>query len=202
MALFYIVYFVGINNVSSNRQLHNMVRLEYFTKDDYDQLIEWIHDEYILTNWAGSLFRFPLNASKLDWYLENANDLATSDVLIYKAIDTHTNMTIGHISLGSINRGDRSARITRVLVGDTCERGRGVCQGMIKAILPIGFKDLNLHRISLGVYSFNKSAIRCYEKVGFTIEGTMRDVKQFKDEYWSLVEMSMLENEWHERYGK
>jgi RimJ/RimL family protein N-acetyltransferase len=53
-----------------------------------------------------------------------------------------------------------------------------------------------MHRISLGVYSYNKAAIRCYEKSGFTTEGIMRDVKLFNDEYWSLVEMSILEDEY------
>jgi RimJ/RimL family protein N-acetyltransferase len=67
---------------------------------------------------------------------------------------------------------------------------------MIKAILPIGFDILKMHRISLGVYSYNKAAIRCYEKSGFTTEGIMRDVKLFNDEYWSLVEMSILEDEY------
>jgi RimJ/RimL family protein N-acetyltransferase len=176
-----------------------MVRLAYFTPADYQQLIDWIHDEHILTNWAGSLFRFPLNPSKLDWYLENSNDPETSDVLIYKAIDTSSQKVIGHISLGSINRGDRSARITRVLVGNTAERGKGYCQGMIKALLAIAFNDLKLHRVSLGVYSFNEAALKCYQKAGFMVEGTMRDVKLFEGKYWSLIEMGILEDEWREK---
>ncbi len=59
-----------------------MIRLEFFEKPDFEQLIEWIEDEHLLTNWAGSLFRFPLNERSLDWYIENSNDLEKSDVLI------------------------------------------------------------------------------------------------------------------------
>ncbi len=178
-----------------------MIRLEFFEKPDFEQLIEWIEDEHLLTNWAGSLFRFPLNERSLDWYIENSNDLEKSDVLIYKVIDSASGKTIGHISLGSINRSEGSARITRVLVGNTTERGRGVCQHMMKAILKIGFEEMGLHRISLGVYDFNTSAIRCYEKVGFVKDGLMRDVKKYNGGYWSLVEMSMLEDEWRKLHG-
>lgn len=174
-----------------------MIRLEYFEKSDFDQLIDWIGDEHLLTNWAGSLFRFPLNERSLDWYIENSNDIEKSDVLIYKVIETTSNTIVGHISLGSINRSEGSARITRVLVGNTTLRGRGICQGMMKAILKIGFEEMGLHRISLGVYDFNVAALKCYEKVGFVRDGLMRDVKKFNGGYWSLVEMSMLEDEWH-----
>lgn len=174
-----------------------MIRLEYFTQKDFAQLINWINNEHLLTNWAGSLFRFPLTESSLDWYIEDANVPEQSSVFIYKAIDTETEEVIGHISLGSISEKNRSARISRVLVGDTAARGKGYCTAMIKAVLRIGFEKLNLHRITLGAYDFNKSAIRCYEKAGFTIEGVNRDVLQYKEgEFWSLVEMSILQHEW------
>jgi RimJ/RimL family protein N-acetyltransferase len=83
-----------------------------------------------------------------------------------------------------------------VLVGDTAERGKGYCQGMVRALLAIAFNEMNLHRVSLGLYSFNQAALKCYQKAGFTIEGTMRDVKLFEGEYWSLIEMGILEDEW------
>ena len=55
---------------------------------------------------------------------------------------------------------------------------------------------LQLHRISLGVYDFNTSAIKCYKASGFALEGVTRDVLWMDETFWSLVEMSMLEDEW------
>jgi RimJ/RimL family protein N-acetyltransferase len=173
-----------------------MIRLEYFTPADFKQLITWIDSEQLLKEWSGSLFAFPLTEESLVWYIDGANDLRDPDAFIYKAIDTETGQTVGHISLGSFSETNKAARITRVLVGNTAARGRGYCQGMIKAILRIGFEELGLHRISLGVYDFNEAAIGCYKKAGMKVEGTMRDVVRYKDGYWSLVEMAMLEDEW------
>lgn len=175
-----------------------MIRLERFTPADFNQLIEWINSERLMKEWSGSLFSFPLTQESLAWYIEGANDLQNPDVFVYKAVDTKTDETVGHISLGSISQRDRSARITRVLVGSEAARGKGVCRRMVQALLRIGFEDLQLHRISLGVYDFNHSAIKCYLKAGFRQEGVMRDVVRHGDAYWSLVEMGILEDEWRE----
>jgi RimJ/RimL family protein N-acetyltransferase len=173
-----------------------MIQLEYFTPADFKQLIQWIDTEQLLKEWSGALFSFPLTESSLSWYIEGANDLNDPDAFIYKAIDTETGETVGHISLGSFSETNKAARITRVLVGNTAARGRGYCQGMIKAVLRVGFEQLGLHRISLGVYDFNEAAIGCYKKAGLKVEGVMRDVVRYKDGYWSLIEMAVLEDEW------
>jgi len=178
-----------------------MIVLEYFTPGDFDLLIDWIKDEELLMNWAGTQFRFPLTAEKLEWYIRDANDFEKSDLLIYKAIDTESGQTVGHISLSVINRRNRSARITRALVGNSAERGKGIGEAIMKAMLKIGFEDLHLHRMSLGVYDFNEPGIRCYKKCGFNVDGTLRDIQRHNDTYWSLLEMSMLENEYMQLYS-
>jgi RimJ/RimL family protein N-acetyltransferase len=179
-----------------------MIVLEYFTEKDFKQLIRWINNERLLLNWTGSMFSYPLTEEKLEWYIRDTNNMDTSDALVYKAVDTDTGEAVGHISIGNISRKNSAARISRVLVGNTCERGKGVCQAMIQAALRIGFEELHLHRISLGVYAFNHAAIRCYERCGFIKEGTSRDVFKYRNEYWSLVEMSILEDEWQQLYMK
>lgn len=173
-----------------------MIKLEYFTAADFDGLLEWVQDEDLLVQWAGTQFRFPLTPGKLDRYIAEANDFNNSSTFIYKAYDSGTGRTVGHISLTAINRENRSARITRVLVANS-ERGKGIAEQMVKALMHIGFGQLNLHRMSLGVYDTNHPAIKCYKKCGFQVDGTLRDIQKHGDEYWSLMEMSILEDEWN-----
>ncbi len=78
-------------------------------------------------------------------------------------------------------------------------RGKGIGQNMMRAVLEIAFGNLKLHRVSLGVFEFNESAIATYEKVGFTLEGTLRDARKIEDEYWNLCEMSVLAHEWEQK---
>ena len=172
-----------------------MITLEPFSPADFDQLIAWIDTDQLLSEWSGALFTFPLTPDDLAWYIRGANDFAAPDVFIYKAVESATGQTVGHISLGSLSERDRSGRITRVLVGPGA-RGRGYCAAMVRALLRIGFAELGLHRIGLGVYDFNHGALRCYRACGFHTDGTLRDVARHGDAYWSLVEMSILAPEW------
>ena len=114
-----------------------MIRLEKFGKEDFDQLINWIDSEALMINWSGSLFSFPLNTDSLLWYIEDTNDIETSDAFVYKAIDVDTNKTIGHISLGGISRKNNSARISRVLVGNKEDKNKGYGAQMVNAVLKI-----------------------------------------------------------------
>lgn len=174
-----------------------MIRLDYFTAEDFDQLIKWNTgtSPAFLLQWAGPTFNFPLTKEQLSTYIEDSNH-QNATKLIYKVMDIKTDNTIGHISLGNIDYTNNSARIGKVLVGDTSMRGKGIGEWMIKAIVKIGFEDLHLHRLSLGVFDFNKGAVSCYKKAGFLIDGLLRDYRKINDQYWSLYEMSILEAEW------
>jgi RimJ/RimL family protein N-acetyltransferase len=191
--------FLALFSFESNKR-KQMIRLEHFQQGDFAQLIQWIHNEELLMNWSGSLFRFPLSAESLEWYIRDTNIIDDSDAFVYKAVDDGGN-TIGHISLGGISWKNRSGRINRVLIGDTATRSKGCCQKMIKALLKIAFDELKLHRVSLGVYEANTAATRCYEKTGFVTEGIQRDILLFNGNWWSMKEMSMLENEWRSIYA-
>lgn len=178
-----------------------MIRLEFFTKEDFEQLIQWIDTETLLINWSGSLFSFPLTQKSMEWYIKDSNDLEKSDAMIYKAIDSDTGETVGHISLGGISRKNKSARISRVLIGDVSNKGKGYCKQMVTEILKVGFDQMQLHRISLGVYDYNIAALKCYQAAGFSIEGTMREILLHDGQWWSLIEMGILEHEWKNRNG-
>ncbi len=171
-----------------------MIQLAKFEQGDFAELMEWLNNETLLTNWAGSLFSFPLTRESLDWYIRNTNEYNASDAYVYKVVD-EAGLMAGHISLGSISWKHQSARITRVLTGPA-HRGKGLCGKMIQKALKKGFDELGMHRISLGVYQTNTAAIRCYEKSGFVKEGLLRDVLLHNDEWWSLLEMSILRSEW------
>ena len=174
-----------------------MIELKYFERSDFKQLINWVDSPEFLLQWSGPLFDYPLNETQLEKYIENANH-SKAQTFVYKVVDREAGLVIGHISLGRIDRKNKSARVGKVLIGDKNQRGNGIGLQMIKEILKIAFEDLHLHRVSLGVFDFNISAITCYEKAGFVKEGLHRDVSNIDNEYWSLWEMSILENEWLE----
>ncbi len=167
--------------------------LRFFEPSDIPQLIDWINTEELLLNWSGRMFSFPLTQESMDWYIRDTNDIASSDAFIFKAVEGDE--VLGHISLGGISTVNKSARISRVFVSEA-GRGKGVCTFMVKEVLKFGFEQMKLHRIALGVYTSNTSALACYTKAGLQVEGINRDVLLVNGKYWSMAEMAILEEEW------
>ena len=49
----------------------------------------------------------------------------------------------------------------------------------------------------LQVFAFNPRARRVYEKVGFVVEGTLREVLRYDDVWVDATVMSILDRMWH-----
>ena len=62
-------------------------------------------------------------------------------------------------------------------------------------MLNLAFREMNLHRVFLRVDADNARGIRCYEKVGFRHEGTLREVGFRESEYFDQHMMSILASE-------
>ncbi|QQE80059.1 GNAT family N-acetyltransferase [Alicyclobacillus sp. SO9] len=174
-----------------------MVKLEYFTSSDFEQLMGWITSAEFLLQWGGSAFTYPLTGEQLQNYIQHANQPG-ADSLVFRVVESSSSKVVGHISLGRIDRANQSARIGKVLVGDPAARGKGLGQSMTHSVLEIAFDRLKLHRVSLGVFDFNQAAIAAYEKTGFQLEGVLRHARKTGHEYWNLCEMSILAEEWKE----
>ena len=171
------------------------IELQAFGREDFQRLMSWISSPEFLLQWAGPIFQFPLDTPQLERYLAAATETPPARK-IFKAVAGGE--VVGHIELDAIDRRNSSARMSRVLITDVW-RGRGAGCSMVQALLEFGFGELGLHRIDLVVFDFNLTAIACYEKAGFVREGHIRDARRMGDGYWSLYQMSMLEDEWGNR---
>lgn len=163
-----------------------MIRLEKFGKPDYDRLINWIDSEASMIQFSGPIFNYPITREQLGKYVNADNRLA------FCVVNADTNEVIGHAELNNIDRKNSSARICRILIGDKQHRNSGFGKAVIKELIRIGFNDLNLHRLELGVYDFNQQAIKCYTDCGFEVEGLLKENIKVGNEYWSTCIMSLL----------
>jgi RimJ/RimL family protein N-acetyltransferase len=102
---------------------------------------------------------------------------------------------IGFIGMGGINWNDGDAFIG-IGIGEPDCWGKGYGTDAMRILLRFAFSELNLHRVSLGVYTYNPRAIRSYEKVGFKIEGRARQVVNRDGLRSDEVFMGVLREEW------
>ncbi|KAM7216051.1 Acyl-CoA N-acyltransferase [Rhypophila decipiens] len=89
----------------------------------------------------------------------------------------------------------RTARLGAVGIQEE-HRGKGYGKEAIRWLVNWGFRWAGLHRIELGVISYNTSAIRLYESVGFKLEGRKRECVFMAGRWFDLLEFGMLEGEW------
>ncbi len=83
-----------------------------------------------------------------------------------------------------------------ISIGDKSLWGKGHGTEATRLILRYAFHVLNLNRVWLHVYEYNPRAIRVYEKVGFRIEGRLRQDVFYDGRYWDTVSMGILREEW------
>ena len=79
---------------------------------------------------------------------------------------------VGGCSLFQINGAARTAVLGIWLGKPYWDEGLGT--DAVRTLCRFGFRHMNLQRIELNVFETNPRALRAYEKVGFTLEGTLR----------------------------
>ena len=79
--------------------------------------------------------------------------------------------------------------------------GEGIWKRSDLSYLKICFYELNLHRVGLDVISYNKAAIELYKKMGFRMEGCMREAVQRDGKCFDRIIMGILRDEWIELQG-
>ncbi|KAM7197424.1 Acyl-CoA N-acyltransferase [Naviculisporaceae sp. PSN 640] len=89
----------------------------------------------------------------------------------------------------------RTARLGGVGIQEEYRR-KGYGEEAIRWMVNWGFRWAGLHRIELGVISYNTSAMGLYDKVGFKKEGVKRECVFMDGKWFDMVEFGMLEGEW------
>ncbi|MHB0999299.1 MAG: GNAT family N-acetyltransferase [Armatimonadota bacterium] len=142
----------------------NKVVLRPLRDDDLDRRAVWLNDPEIARLFTGSApVRTYMRADADRWRQCTETDPKT---LVW-AIDTADGHHIGDVDIHAIDSRIKSAKLT-ILVGDKAYWNSGYGTDAITALTHHAFEQMRLDNIYLRVFDFNKRAIRCYEKCGFT----------------------------------
>jgi diamine N-acetyltransferase len=87
-----------------------------------------------------------------------------------------------------------------LIIGDKSVRGKGYGTEVAQLMLNYAFGHQNFHRVSIGVVGFNTKALKFYEQLGFKREGIQRDGYYYEHQYHEFVMMSMLDDEFREKW--
>jgi len=118
----------------------------------------------------------------------------------YSIIDNDGDKLIGNCGLIGIDHLNQTAEIG-IFIGNKKCWNNGYGSEALSLLLDYGFKALNLHNVSLRVYSFNERAKKCYGKIGFKVIGKKREALLRGNERHDIIFMDILRNEFYEKYN-
>lgn len=165
--------------------------LREFREEDLELLRQWYNDKTV----TRFLFRgaFPYNEESER--AQNINYSRNSEVVF--AVVAADGTTVGIAGIHCLNWLARNGEF-RVLLGNKDYWGKGIGTEVLQLITAYGFEVLNLEKVSLGVNEENVAAYKTYQKCNFTIEGTLRHEVYRAGQYFDVVKMSILKNEYYE----
>jgi len=98
-------------------------------------------------------------------------------------------LPIGCVGLTGVDRKHKQAELF-IIIGNNEYFKRGIGKQSLEFILDYGFKKLNLHKISLGVFEKNKQAIKSFKSVGFVVEGVLKDDVLINGRFYNMILMA------------
>jgi len=163
------------------------INLRALEREDLQKTHKWANDPG-LTQLVGP--RFPVSMAKEEAWFDALMKNESRKVLI---IETREQEAIGYMYL-DVDWVNRKAQLS-MAIGERDHQDKGAGTDACQVALTHCFNQLNLNRVYLYVFEFNKRAVRLYEKCGFRKEGSIREDCLIQGKYEDRLIMGILKSE-------
>lgn len=162
------------------------VRLRKFSEDDIPTYYHWRNDMDVMNTTSLNLdtYSFQETEQFCKQIIHSSNSKS------YIIEQKNSSLPIGLTSLINIDPPNRNAECI-IDIGRKEYWGQGYGKEALTVLLDYAFLELNLHRVSLRVFSFHDKAIHLYKKLGFQHEGTCKEAV-FRNGKWHDIELFAL----------
>lgn len=171
------------------------VRLTAPRAEDVHTWARWYEDSEFARLFNGRP-AYPRSLNRMQSYVDEL--LRPADTSFPFAIRLYDDETmIGFVDLDDIHWTHGTAWLG-IAIGDPANRRLGYGTEALRLVLNYGFRELNLHRVQLTVFSYNQPAIRLYERLGFVREGVQREALRRDDQRYDVLLYGLLRHEWND----
>ena len=157
-------------------------------KTDLERLVTWRNDPSISKYFFNV---FPLSMAGQENWFEDL--LGREDKRLF-IIDTTEKVPIGTVGLDNIDFKNQRAEFGSLLIQPS-HQGKGFALDATMTLLRFAFDHLNLNRIYLQVFNWNKPAIKLYLRCGFQEEGLLRQSVYKDGGFQDILLMAVLRDE-------
>lgn len=159
--------------------------------------LEWWRDPEVRPMQDSSLL--PVSRGKCEENFEHWFLSESDSQISFQIMTPDRQKAIGIANLRSIDWLNRSAEFT-IFIGNKSYWNKGIGKGVTRAMTELAFKEYNLHRLMLRVYSHNQRAINVYKKIGFKEEGRLRHTLFRNGSWFDTMVMSILSTDYLEGF--
>jgi len=155
-------------------------------KTDLDRTWRWLNQPEIFQR-IGVLA--PISKSRQEAWFEQMDK--QNDKFVFAICLSQGDEHIGNLSLDTIDYRHRTARLS-IFIAESDQRGGGFGSRAIKLLLQYAFDFLNLNRVWCKVTDDADNLPAFYEKLGFQIEGKMRQHEFIDGKYVDKIILGIL----------
>lgn len=166
------------------------VYLSPINTDDYLRYVEMLNN-FEIAKGVNQYVKMVSIDSEKKWL-----EMAINEKYIFAIVCKENDKLLGNISLMNVNNIDGTAELG-IFIGDENYLSKGYGSEAIMLLLNYAFMQINLNNIMLKVYSFNKRAIKAYEKCGFKTFGIWKECHYFNGEYCDEIFMNVLKEDFY-----
>ena len=135
------------------------VYLSPMNLEDIEKYVKWMND-FSTTDGLGSSSKVTTFESERAWLINNMDKKEQQFAIVLKETDE----LIGNCGFCDINHLHQKGEVG-LFIGEEENRSKGYGTEALSLLVEYGFNYLNLKNIMLKVFSFNKRAIKSYEKI-------------------------------------
>lgn len=171
--------------------------LRPFQYSDIDEYLSFFHTQEVQKHLGGVLI--PKDQNEAKRWIDNINGRCLKAKLVFTwCIQLKSDSSIiGRCDLGGFVK-KSMAELSYYLSSDMWHQG--IMKETLETILEFGFFKLKLHRIQALVAPENEASIALLKKLGFTIEGLLRQY-DFGCGFHDVLMHSILAHEFSAKYG-
>jgi RimJ/RimL family protein N-acetyltransferase len=170
------------------------IGLSALASSDIPTLARWYGDAGLMRLYDARP-AYPKSEAELTQWLQELQKDKSTFAFAIRPVDSSD--LIGYLELDGILWPHGVCGMS-IAIGDRANWGKGYGYEAACLALAFAFGELNLHRVTATVFSYNERSIALFEKLGFRREGVYREFLQRDGKRHDMLLYGLLEREWRE----
>lgn len=168
------------------------VRLRQVTMNDVsDNYVSWLNDKEV----TSGLVTSSMNYTKEMLHDYIAAVLVDDKAYMFMIHDKITDKVIGTIKLSNVDKATGICNLG-IMIGDRNFWGGGFGTDALATAIDFAFNELNVRKICESVHSNNPRALVTDLKLGFRVEGVLKDQLIYDGKYIDKILIALFAKDW------